>query len=479
MATALYERVALRAGERVDGASLAAWRVLIGVIMAVAHLRFVSEGWIDAFYVAPKLRFAYWGLEFVAPLSGPAMTALHLGLVGVGVALALGWRSRTMAALMALGTAYSDAIDLTNYLNHHWLVVLLCGLAATLPIGAAYSLDGRKRAGKRAHDDDDGDNDGDATVPALALWLLRAQVAVVYVFAAVAKMGPDWLLYGQPLNTWLVARADWPLLGPLFAYRETAIVMSWTGMLYDLTIVGWLLWPRTRRAAFIVVLVFHTMTALLFRIGIFPLLMTANATLFFASDWPRRLLGAATALIRPTTTTTTLPAPTRRIAAWPLALAGLYLALQVAVPMRVLLYPGEVLWAEEGMRFSWRVMVREKHGDVTLRVRLADGREVIEVPRRWLDARQAREMASQSDLILQLAHRVAADYRGRGHGDVAVFADAWVSLNGRAPQRMIDPNVDLAAEVDGLSAKRWILPAPSGPPAQLGLVAWTDARAGQ
>ncbi len=439
MSTPLGQRLQ----QPIDAASLTLWRVLFGVLMAVTHARFVAEGWVEAFYVAPAFRFAYWGLGWLPSLPGPALVALHLLLACMGLALAAGRAPRTMALLLGLGMAYTDALDLTNYLNHHWLAVLLCGLGAlTMP------------------------RRDQATAPTWALWLLRAQVAIVYVFAAIAKMGPDWLLYGQPLNTWLVARNDWPLLGPLFELRETAIAMSWAGMLYDLTIPAWLLWRRSRPYALVVLVSFHTMTALLFRIGIFPWLMTINALLFLPPDWPRHLRAGRWLLARICAPIAAAAAPALR--PWQLAALGLYLLLQVAVPLRCFAYPGPVLWAEEGMRFSWRVMVREKHGDVSFRVRRADGREVRQEPRHWLDSRQAREMASQPDMILQLAHRVAADHRARGDGEVAVFADAWVSLNGRPPVRMIDPDVDLAREADTLAPKPWILPPPPGPPGQFG-----------
>ena len=39
-------------------------------------------------------------------------------------------------------------------------------------------------------------------------------------------------------------------------------------------------------------------------------------------------------------------------------------------------------------------------------------------------------MAGQPDLILQLAHRIADDYRALHGPGVAVYADAMVSLNG-------------------------------------------------
>ncbi|MFT5356613.1 MAG: vitamin K-dependent gamma-carboxylase [Polyangiales bacterium] len=51
-------------------------------------------------------------------------------------------------------------------------------------------------------------------------------------------------------------------------------------------------------------------------------------------------------------------------------------------------------------------------------------------------------------------------WREDGHGDVMVYADAWVSINGRRRARLIDPAVDLADEEEGFAAKPWILNAP-------------------
>ena len=75
-------------------------------------------------------------------------------------------------------------------------------------------------------------------------------------------------------------------------------------------------------------------------------------------------------------------------------------------------------------------------------------------------------MGGQPDLILQLARRIAADFRAAGHGDVAVHADTRVSLNGRRPVPMIDPEVDLA-RVRDLGPRDWVLPAPTDPPIHL------------
>jgi hypothetical protein len=41
---------------------------------------------------------------------------------------------------------------------------------------------------------------------------------------------------------------------------------------------------------------------------------------------------------------------------------------------------------------------------------------------------------------------------------VEVQADAFVTMNGRPSQRLIDPTTNLANEEDSLWPKRWILP---------------------
>ncbi|MEL6543824.1 MAG: HTTM domain-containing protein, partial [Myxococcota bacterium] len=131
-------------------------------------------------------------------------------------------------------------------------------------------------------------------------------------------------------------------------------------------------------------------------------------------------------------------------------------------------WSSDVCCSELGMRFSWKVMVREKNGSITYRVKTKD-REWQVSPSDYLDLRQSTEMSGQPDLIAKLAKHIAGDFARRGIEPVEVFVDAWVSLNGRKPARMIDPNFNLLL-VDGKSY-RWILPAPKeAPPSLRGLL---------
>jgi len=72
-------------------------------------------------------------------------------------------------------------------------------------------------------------------------------------------------------------------------------------------------------------------------------------------------------------------------------------------------------------------------------------------------------MSTQPDMILELAHIIAADYARRGT-PVEVHVEAQVALNGRRAWPLVDPTVDLGAVPDGAGPKPWILPAPAAGP---------------
>lgn len=440
-----------RLTRRVDPASLVAFRVALGTLLFVATVRFVAKGWVHEHYVEPRYYFPYWGLEWLRPLSAQGMVAVHwlMAAAALGVACGLAYRASSLT-LCALFT-YTHLCDKTNYLNHYYLVSLLTGLAVVLPLHHHASVDEwlARRRGRPAR----------GWPEAWVLWLVRAQVGVVYFYGGVAKLGSDWLVHAMPLRIWLARSTDLPLIGPLLRYEETAYLMSWAGAAFDLSIPFLLSWRRARGPAFAAVLGFHVVVGQLFQLGMFPWFMPAFATIFFDPSWPRRLM------IRGRAAPPAAPVPrTPRQARVALGLAAAYVAVQVLLPLRHWLYPGNTLWTEEGFRFAWKVMLIEKNGVVTAEARdRATSQRFVVSPRDYLTPLQERMMSTQPDMILQFAHMVRDDFAARGR-DVAVFVDARVSLNGRPSRPLVDPKVDLARERDGLGMKRWILPAPSEPP---------------
>ena len=455
----LYARLERALARPVDAAWLAAFRVLFGLIMSVSMLRFIAYGWIDTFFVNPRFHFKYWGFAWVEPLSSSLMHGLFWTLAGLALCMALGLFFRVAALGFALGFSYLQLIDVATYLNHYYLAALLGFLLVLSPAGRSFSLDAlvRARFGLRTAQDEQ--------VATFWLWLLRVQVGVVYTFAGLAKAHGDWLWYAQPLRIWLGANSDLPVLGPLLVQPWAPFVFSWAGFLFDTSIPWLLLVRRVRPYAYAAVIVFHVLTRSLFPIGMFSAIMVLSALVFFPPDWPRtlltRLFGArARRAHSPLRHSASLGLPR-----WAMVLGLAYCLLQVAVPLRFLAYGGNVRWHEQGMRFSWRVMVREKNGSITFRVHEHNSGRTYELsPARYLTRLQEREMAGQPDLILALAHHIRDDFARRGRGPVSVHVEAQVSLNGRRISPLIDPTVDLARVSDGLGKAAWILPAPEDPP---------------
>ena len=429
----------------VDAASLAAFRIGFGLLLLVLVLRFFIHGWIPEYFAVPEHFFRYWGFGWVRPWPAPFMH-VHFAAMGLcALGIALGYRYRFSVIGFGVLFTYAHLVDKTNYLNHYYLVVCVCGLLALLPLHGMWSLDARRDARIRREQ-----------LPVWMLWVLRAQFGLVYLFGGIAKLKADWLFDAQPLSIWLARHGDIPLLGPLLIEPVTAHLMSWAGALFDLAVVPLLLFRKTRPFAYVAVVAFHALTARLFQLGMFPYLMVFGSLLYLAPSFPRALL--AKLRRRPHVAPPTPSAPLL-IPRWLVPLLGTYFVLQLLLPLRHVLYPGDVCWTEQGYRFAWNVMLMEKNGSVDFRiVEPRSGRSFRASPLDYFTRYQTKMMAAQPDMLLEAAHVLAADFRARGVVEPAVYVDAFASLNGRPMQRLIDPQVDLAREVDSLRHKPWILP---------------------
>ena len=444
----LLGRLTARLDEPCDGAGIAAFRVLFGALMLLAVLRFASLGWIRELYAAPDFHFTYLGFDWVRPWPLWGLY-VHFALMALAAAaLALGFHARLSALVFFVLFTYAELLDKSAYLNHYYLVTLLAFLLVLLPAGATWSLDARRRG-------------GESSVPRWTYWLLRGQLFVVYFYAGAAKLNADWLWQGEPLRLWLGSFTDTPLVGPLVEQRWLALAMSWAGALYDLGVAPLLMWRRTRPFAFAAAVVFHISVWLMFPIGVFPWVMLIGATVFFEPDWPRRWVtrlgfrGGATP--RPSERLSHPEARPMPRALW--VVAAVHLLVQVLVPLRFVLYPGWVNWSEEGFRFAWRVMLIEKAGQVEFEVVAPSARKRFQIfPRRELTPLQYRMMATQPDMIHEYALHLRDRYREQGYPDTQVYARAWVSLNGRPSQPLIDPEVDLGNEPRSLAPSRFIVP---------------------
>ena len=441
MLAAMRQSLRRRLIEPVDGASVAVFRIAFGLILLVEVARFFEHGWISSFYIEPRFHFTYFGFGWVHPWPSAGMY-VHFILLGVaGLLVALGFWYRASAVALWLLFTYVFLLEQARYLNHFYAVSLFAFLLAVIPAQNAISIDAWRRHPRTS-----------GTVPRWALWLLRFQVGAIYFFGGVAKLNPDWIR-GEPMRSWLVDRAgDSPILDLIIRNQLELLFFSYGGLLFDLLVVPALLWRRTRPFAFVGAVLFHTINSQLFSIGIFPWMMVAATTLFFEPDWVRGLL----VRWRLGSAAPSLPGPTSRLANWPLTAIALYAVLQIAVPLRHFVYPGDVSWTEEGHLFAWHMKLRDKRGRATFIVRemKTDSTELV-LPESILTPWQVDKMATRPDMIHQFALFLANARRAEGR-TVEVRVQSLVSLNGGGARPMIDPRADLAAEPRTLWPAWWI-----------------------
>lgn len=195
--------------------------------------------------------FRFPVLEALARIPGSLAVPVLIGLwASASFALLLGWRARAAsAALVVLGLVVLGT-DQQLYSNHLTLLIVLVGLVGLADGGAALSLDAR--AGR-----------GSARVPEWGIWLIKLQITIVYLFAALSKLNPSYLS-GSVMASYL--RTDGPLAVPgSWRTFEPMLVLSTVALLTELFVAVALWLPRWRRNAFVVGLGLHAFILLTFQ----------------------------------------------------------------------------------------------------------------------------------------------------------------------------------------------------------------------
>ncbi|SRR6056297_72274 len=435
----------------VEAAPLAVFRILFGVMMLFSIIRFWSYGWIDKLYVQPNYFFSYYGFEWIKPIG--EYTYLIFGICALAaICVAIGYKYVTAITVFFLSFTYIELMDKTTYLNHYYLISLLSFIMIFLPANAYFSVDAARNPKKAYH-----------RIPAWTINCIKLLLGIVYFYAGLAKLNSDWLFEAMPLKIWLPSKFDIPLLGDLVSQEWVQYLFSWSGAIYDLAIPFLLLYRRTRPYAFVLVVVFHVLTRVLFPIGMFPYIMIVSTLIFFDATVHHKIIGWMANVFR---------IPKNRfdnqrqfrfgigpLPKFKYAVVSLFFVVQLAVPFRYLLYPGELFWTEEGYRFSWRVMLIEKSGYAQFKVVNGKTGKWFYVDNTdFLTPFQEKQMAFQPDFILEYAHFLKEHFEKDGHRAVQVYVDCHVSLNGRLSTTLIDPKVDLSQETESFEHKNWITP---------------------
>ena len=396
----------------VDGASLAVFRITFGLVMAWHALKQVvprSDGFTPVGYWFDDVawNFAYPGFGWIVPWPQPWLTLHFVAVACAGLLVALGCCYRVSSVALFLLYTYTFLLEQADYNNHYYLMCLIQFLLIWMPAHARFSVDSwwRTRRMQAAATSGDADSESDVirplplrssqgsgdssyggTIPCWPVFLLRAQLFLVYFYGGIAKINADWLS-GVPLLS--PARdLHTALLGvglpEAVSVEHVCLFLAWTGLVYDLSIGFLLLSSRTRPLAIVLTAIFHGTNHFLFPIGVFPPMAFAATMIFFPCDWPVRFWSwlrrprlarpdlrwlAVGAVVLPGVGATLgwgSPRTRRSIRPlWPIhrlvpVCVGVWILTQAVLPLRHYFIEGDANWTEEGQHFAWRMMLRAK-----------------------------------------------------------------------------------------------------------------------
>jgi len=434
-----------------EAAPLAAFRIFFGMMMVYSMIRFWYHGWIEKLYINPTFHFKYHGFEFVkVPGEWTYLLFIICGIAALLVSI--GYQYKLAIITFFLSFTYIELMDKTTYLNHYYFISMLSFLMIFLPAEKYFSVDAwRKPELARQF------------IPKWNIDAVKLLLAIVYIYAGLAKLNYDWMVNAMPLKIWLPSKYNLPFLGDLMQQEWVHYLFSWGGAIYDLTIVFFLLYKPTRKLAFAAVVFFHVMTGVLFQIGMFPYIMIGSTLIFFESGFHHKVLGFISKIFRINKSYfDNSKTWFQNYSSWDkikISVIAVFFMIQLLLPLRFLAYPGNLFWTEQGYRFSWRVMLMEKTGYANFKIVNAESGKRFYVDNKdFLNSFQEKQMMTQPDFILEYAHYLGNHFESQGHQNVQVFVESYAVLNGRKSQVFINPDIDLMTIEESFKNKNWIIP---------------------
>lgn len=409
----------------VDNSPLIIFRIIFGFLVACECWGAILTGWVRRVFVETCFNFSFLPFLFLHPLPDHGMYGYFFVMGLLGIAMMFGYRYVLSAISFSVLWAGVYFMQKSSYNNHYYLLWLISVLMVFLPAHKDLSLDVRQQRVTQKN-----------TMPNWILILIIGQLFIVYTYASVAKLYPDWLNTTVPARL-MSGKIDYPIIGSLLQQTWAHYTITYVGILFDLLIIPALLWKPMRKVAFAIAVFFHIYNSIVLQIGIFPYLALGFTVFFFpASDirkwfYPKRKKEVS------------ISAESYKKSSLIITVVSIWLLVQFCLPLRHWFIAGDVLWTEEGHRLSWRMMLRSKSGYTTFKIKEAGKRKQRVDLKDYLTSKQINSMVGKPDMIWQFAQYLKEINLKQGK-EVEVYVNSWVSVNGGKRYQFIDPHENIA-----------------------------------
>lgn len=428
--------------KHIDNSQLVVFRVFFGLLCFLESFGAVLTGWVRRVFIEPKFTFSFIDFWWLQPLDGNGMYFYYSIMALCGLCIMLGYKYRINMIVFTVLWAGSYLMQKSSYNNHYYLLVLVSAIMVFMPAHHDVSIDARLNPKIRT-----------SAMPNWCRLVFIAQLFIVYTYASVAKLYPDWM-NGTVIKVLMRSKQNYPIVGELLQQDWLQNMLTWGGIFFDGLIIPFLLFKPTRKWAFIISIGFHLFNSVIFQIGIFPYLALAFYVFFFEAETIRNIFLKKRAFYQGNE----INFPKFKNV-W-VVLFVIFLLVQVALPLRHHFFQDNVLWTEEGHRLSWRMMLRAKYGKIIYNIKDKKTGERFKINLNdYLTKKQQKSASTKPDVIWQFSKYLKADFKSKER-DIEVYVDCWVSVNGKSLKRLINPDVDIASlPWEPLKHSSWILPS--------------------
>lgn len=413
--------------KQIDNTALIVFRIIFGLLLFLETIGAIFTGWITRNLIDPKFTFSFIGFEFLEPLPGDWMYIYYVIMGLLGLFVMLGYKYRFSIISFTLMWTATYLMQKSSYNNHYYLLILLGIIMTFQPANAYFSLD--VKSNKKIKQ---------ISMPQWCKLVFVLQLIIMYSYASIAKIYPDWLDLTTP-KMLLKNKQHFPIIGDLLQTDFMVYFIAYGGILFDGLIIPFMLIKSTRKYAFITSIFFHIFNAIVFQVGIFPFLSLSFMVFFFDPKYIRNLF------LKKKTLYTKNEFKIPKYKPVFLTVFVIYFLIQIGLPLRHHLIKDDVLWTEEGHRLSWRMMLRVKSGYANYKIiNNKTGKSEKVKLKDYLTNKQINSVATKPDVIWQFAQLLKREYAKKNE-DVSVYATCKISVNGRPYKNLVKSNVDLTS----------------------------------
>ncbi|MGH1457079.1 MAG: HTTM domain-containing protein [Alphaproteobacteria bacterium] len=429
-----------------DGASLAVFRIMLGILLLSDALNKFPKK-----FIIKDFRPTYHGFDWIQ--ANPDLVNLCINILPYTIICVIfGFLYRITMPVTTLMVAYLFFAFPEHYLNHYYLLLLYLILMSVIPAHKTWSIDAIIQNKKEEN-----------TTPSWCYLILKLQTEIMLIFAGLVKINNDWL-HLLPLSGWIrIGFQDIPIINHLVLYDTTIAIGAYGIILLHILGAPLLFHRKTRPWIFGLYVCFHLINSQIFHIGIFPFMAIAATLLFFAPNWPKTFWSKISIYILPPLThiknaTSKSKLPRKII----IALISIWLLVQIVLPIPALLSTNlQVEWTGHRDMFSWRMMLNERSiKSAVFAVHIPERRRIEFVSlKSHLTPMQCFRI-TWSDTTVQFANYLEKLYQEKyDTNDVRVHAYIIIRVNLREEELWANPTIDISKYETKYGTYEWLEPA--------------------